>query len=205
MFKKLLLLIIIVGLIIGGMYAYQEVRQKSVISATLSARSKEFLENQSKKEGTSWRFTNVDNKDDVTVSQRNQRISIGGCFSLIVPFPVRTHYTDTVRPCQEVIAIEAGNVIAYQEDKGEKIESFDGVSGVHFRRLNADRYEEKQITANDRTFLLFTSKEPGRYETNAFYYQGSTEYIISLYAGGDPKELDKKLVQMLETVEFNKQ
>jgi hypothetical protein len=170
----------ILFLIVGGIVGFWVLasQQNAEISDTLSSRTKEFMEKRQQASNDPLFYANVNEKE---VSRGSGDIRVDQCFRMRVPFPIKFVRRDG--ECDYTLGITRprGNIIAYQ--RSEKIQSVDQVPGVGMRRQSVHAYKESKVATPLGTFLVFEKTVDG-YEKNAFYYDGSSTYIVVNMLGG---------------------
>lgn len=190
--KKVIIIFLVIVILCGvGFYVYL-LRQRAIISTTLSDRSKEYLKSRSEKntEDTSLEYVDIDKKQ----AQRNVEVTIGDCFSIKIPFQV-TNTRFKKDECFGNFSIEnpKGILVVY-ENKG-KIGDFDQVPGVSLRRIKSSEYKEEKKIINNIQYVLF-EKKGDTYEKIAFSYDSAAYFTASLI-GYSNENLDDKLDEIL--------
>lgn len=181
---------------IGIFFVVTELSQKPEISTVLSKRSKEYLAQE--KEGSALGKMYVGEKEALQVGKK---VDIDGCFTLVVPFALKTERRD--KKCDFYMAIEKpkGSITAYLNT--EPSAGWDYVPGVSMRRQSTWTYEEIPLSVDGKEFLTFKTKDENKYQRSAFYRTPSYFLVINLeaYTSGS---LDAKFEAMLKSVEIGK-
>lgn len=180
---------------IGIFFVNTEFSQQPEISTVLSDRSKEYLAQE--KEGSALGKMYLGEKEALQVGKE---VDVDGCFSLVIPFALKTERRD--KKCDFYMAIEKpkGSITAYLNT--ESSASWDNVPGVSMRKQSTWTYEEIPLTVDGREFLTFKEKEENRYHRSAFFRTSNYFLVINLEAHTSDN-LDAKFEAMLKSVKIN--
>jgi hypothetical protein len=188
--KKLVIFAGLAVILVGvGFVVMTQLTQKPEISHVLSERSKEYLAED--KDGSALGKMYLGEKEELQVGKR---VNVDNCFTLVVPFALKTERRD--KKCDFYMAIEKprGSITAYLNT--EPSAGWENVPGISMRRQSTWSYQEKSITANGKAFLTFKQKEKGKYQRSAFY-RTPTYFVVINLEGFTGDNLDKKFEEML--------
>ncbi|OGH48089.1 MAG: hypothetical protein A3A51_00440 [Candidatus Levybacteria bacterium RIFCSPLOWO2_01_FULL_39_10] len=189
--KKIIIgAVVLFGIAVLGVVLF-EYLEKPEFGSELSDRSKKFISSQ--KSGSYSNLLSEEKKDDL----KGERVSVGECFSFIMPYSVFNHYEQG--KCNEYFAFERpkGSIVAYLTDTVSS--SLDQAPGVSMRRLNPEQYEERNIKVGDREFLGFIDLLDQF--TITIYHNIDNQYLILTLKL--PEENQKVLEGILSSLEFN--
>lgn len=197
--KKRIILILVLVLLGAGIFLFLTQKQTPVIRNTLSSRAQEYLNSRRTNTQTALKNSSI-NEDRIKTIFRNKTVTVGSCFTLMIPF--RVFNTRKEGECHGYYAIDnpRGQIVVYQEKA--LITSFDEVPGVSMRRKFTDLYEEQLRVIHNRTYVIFRRKDQA-YEKSAFSYTPESYFVLNLISGASD-DLDAKLFAMLESLEFLK-
>lgn len=198
MIKKVILLIILIGIIGGVITVVLTTKKSSVQTGTLSERSQAFIDEQKKNNQSDWRFARLDKESDKAGSFVGKRVEVGDCFSFVMVFRVTNPREDG--ECNWYFGIEKpkGFITAYILS-GSAIHSVDQIDGVSMRQRSPEKYSEERRMINGVEYLLYKSKS-GQYEANAFALLNGKPLIFNLITTS-PDTYDKELNAMLGSIE----
>lgn len=195
MLKKTILAAILISVVsISGIIIF-EFLQKPKFGNELSERSKSFIQNQNLKGGINQYAPLVkEEKEDY----RGKRVSVGNCFSFIMPFSVFNSREEG--ECSGYFAFERprGSIVAFMESATS--DSIENASGVSMRRLNKEKYLEKEIKIGNKELIGFVDKEVGSYSITVYQYINKEYFILTLNL---PEEDEVKLKEILSSVQVN--
>jgi len=181
---------------VAGYFVLGEFRQKPEISTELSERSKEYLAKD--KDGSVLGKMYLGEKEALTVGKK---VNVDNCFTLTVPFPLKTERKE--KECDFYMAIEKprGSVVAYLNK--EPSADWENVPGISMRRQTTWTYAEKSVSVNGMDFLTFRTKDEGKYHRSAFY-RTPTYFLVINLEGYTGENLDKQFEEMLASVKIKK-
>jgi len=201
MLRKIFLILIIGCIVLATFFIFTQLRQKSIISNTLSERSLEFIKGQKFVTNSSW--SNLNLKGPVREDTRGKRIERDNCFSFVILYRITIGMYDDQQgsECYARFSFDTpkGAIVAYKFTK--PISSWEDIPAVIQRRRDTDEYyPEERKTLNGKAFLMFKSRN-NVYEKNAFYYTSSYFFVFNLLTKTN-ENLDKDMDNMLSTLEI---
>jgi hypothetical protein len=193
--KKLLFILGITGIAVGGYLVYREITPKTEIRSELSDRSKRFIAEQKGDNGV-WQDANT--AGERIEAREGSALEAEGCFSFVMPYAVKFVRDDG--PCEVSYGLlrPRGTLIVYKREGN--MSDFEDVPGVSMRRLHKEKYKEEIVSAGGRKFLVFTQTQEEQI-LNAFYFERDF-YFVANVLGSTSDETKQKLIQLLETVKF---
>lgn len=179
-------------------YIYVRITTKPVIYSSLSIRAKEYLKMKKDSDDKDWKNTNVDSVTGSVEVQATKKVTDLKCFSLTVPFPASEVRKEADCQYRVFITSPAGYVTAYM--RAMDVNLLDEEADISMRRVYKDKYLEKKVVINGRTYLTFKGKGDD-YEASAFYLKNKKLYVFNLLVPTN-ENLDKKFDEMLQSIKI---
>lgn len=195
--KKLIIIAGIIVIFVIGALIYFKESNKATTQKDLSSRAKEFLKTQQSKGNLE--FGGVNSSGKTAVVNSSESVDVGDCFSISIPFEIQDN--KNLGKCFDQITLSdrAGMVNVYSRDVSYA--SLDDDSGVKMRRGDTKTYKEDKKVIDGKTYIIFQNTSAG-YEKSALYLSGGKLFSLNLVSSSGGDELDKKFLEMLESVRF---
>jgi hypothetical protein len=193
MLRKLLFFVVVIFLVIGGGIVIFEKNQKTTFKNDLSERSKKFIAEQSLAGDLKYAPLTKEAKEDF----KGQRVSVGDCFSFVMPYSVSNWRLEG--ECSGYYSFDRpkGSIVTYLENAvGSGI---DQASGVGMRRMDKEKYEEREIKVGDNTYTGFIDKS-GPFTITIYRRISDKTLIFTLKL---PEEDAQTLSNILGSLKFN--
>lgn len=204
--KPLIISLLLISLLVGGFFLYKYLNNpQTTIYRESTERGREYVQTQKNEQNSDWAYVDFEgqNKNKGNQVLGKQTLSVNHCYQMDIAFPIKFIREDKGL-CQRYVSLrepKGGRIVIYQSEK--KPSRLDDVSGINFRRLKGeeyDEYEEKLLVINGHDFLTFKKTE-GSYEWTAFVVDRDRLFIINLLTFST-KNFDQEYKEMLKSIKF---
>lgn len=195
--KKIFIGTVLIGVVCVVSLVYYILRgQKSTIrSGELSERSKEYLKSSETRSETDLKYVQLTGAPEGSF---NKKYTVGDCFTIQIPLRVLNE-RQKEGECYLYVSFarSGGSITAYQKFEGG-YSDFDSVPGVSMRRLDTEKYNEKELIIHGKHFLQFDDAKEGKQTVFSFT---KNSYFVVTFDIRD-SEVDDIIPKTLESVEF---